>query len=121
MTKYASKLESKFAALLKKKKGVTVAYESVRLPYTLSKFYLPDFVVHKRNGEVFYIEIKGYLRPADRTKMLAVRQAAPGIDIRFIFAKDNKISSLSSTRYSDWCKRHHFEYSIGSLPNAWFE
>lgn len=100
--------------LLKKRVpvGASVAYESEWLSYTLSKRYIPDFVVVLPTGRTIYIEAKGYLRPGDRVKMIAVKQANPELDIRFIFAADNKLHKNTETRYSDWCRKHGFPYAI---------
>lgn len=95
-----------------------VAYETDSLPYTIRRNYIPDFVVHLPNGAVRYIEAKGYLRPEDRTKMRAVKEANPLLDIRFVFAKDNLVTG-SKMRYSDWAIKYGFPYSIGSVPKDW--
>lgn len=66
-----------------------------------------------------YIEVKGYLRPSDRTKLLAVLRDNPGIDLRLAFKVNNKISSDSETRYSDWCKKHNIPFCITVIPRDW--
>lgn len=88
--------------------------------------YLPDFVVvlkgHSgRGGDTVYIETKGRLTPADRAKMVAVKQDNPELDIRFIFGANNKLNNKNKNeRYSDWAEKHGFRYSIGPVyPSEW--
>lgn len=79
--------------------------------------YIPDFRLP--NG--ILVEAKGFFDSTDRTKMLRVKQANPGADIRFIFMADNKINPKSKLRYSDWCKKHGFPCHIGkSIPAEWW-
>ena len=98
-----------------------VSYETTRLPYTLRRYYLPDFVCRRADGSIFYIEVKGYFRGSDRVKLRAVREANPLADVRLLFAADNKINAKSKMRYSDWCKKHGFEYAVKELPETWFK
>lgn len=118
---FKSKLELTVFKKLKKIKRIKVDYETVKLPYTLQKNYLPDFVITRSDGTIMYIEVKGYLRPEDRTKAIAVQKANGPIDLRFVFSKDNLIHRKSKTRYSDWCKKHGFTYAIADdIPKEWF-
>jgi predicted nuclease of restriction endonuclease-like RecB superfamily len=109
---------------LKKKKKLKLEYETEKLPYVLPspiRRYIPDFIIRNPDGSVkMYIEVKGYFRPEDRTKMIAVKTNNPGIDIRMIFPQDNKLHAKTETRYSDWCKKHGFKYAIGHVPEDWF-
>lgn len=115
-------LETKFYKILKRNRRLkSVKYETKRLPYLLEKTYIPDFLVVTKDGNrEIYIETKGYLRPADRTKMIAVKKANPDLDIRIVFAKDNTLGRGSKTRYSEWAKKHGFKYSVGAIPKDWF-
>lgn len=99
---------------------VTLDYESERLSYVLVKKYTPDIVIETARGKKIYVEIKGYLRPEDRTKMIAVKQFDPSLDIRFVFAQDNKLNKKSKMKYSDWCNKHNFRYAIGAIPKDWY-
>ncbi len=110
-----SGLEIRINKELKKRK-VNYKYEDVALDYTLTKKYWPDFIV---NDSIF-LEVKGYFDGQSRTKMRAVKLANPGLDIRMVFDKDNKISG-SKMRYSDWCKKYGFPYCVGSIPKEWFD
>ena len=46
------------------------------------------------------IEAKGFFKPSDRRKMLAVKEAHPHLDIRFVFMRDNTLSKNSKTTYT---------------------
>ena len=105
---------------LTKRRKITVDYETSVLPYTIRKHYIPDFTCIFPNGRVIFIEAKGWFRPEDRTKMLAVKEANPHLDIRMVFPSNNKLNSKSKTRYSDWCTKHGFMYCIGEIPKEWF-
>lgn len=106
---------------LKGTKAIQLKYEDDQLPYILIKKYNPDFTIVFPNGKKRYIESKGYFRPTDRTKMLAVKRFDPTLDIRMVFAKDNTLSKNSKTRYSDWCKKNGFPYAIGQIPKGWMK
>ncbi len=93
-------------------------YETEKLTYTVLKNYIPDFIIPTPTGKI-YLEVKGWFRPEDRSKMLAVKKQNPGLDIRFFFPANNKLNKDTETRYSDWCEKHGFEYYIGTLPVHW--
>lgn len=108
-------------------------YEGTSLPYITQKRYVVDFTVNViRAGESvadnlirlfnpIYIETKGWFRPSDRTKMLAVKKCNPDADIRLVFQSDNWLTKAHKRRYSDWAKEHGFPYAIGSVPKEWLE
>lgn len=78
--------------------------------------YTPDFFLS--NGVV--IEAKGRLTPANRTKYKAFVEQYPKVKFRLLFQRDNPISKVSKTKYSDWCKANGIEYSIGEeVPGDW--
>ena len=56
------------------KNKYTIEYETENLDYKLLKHYVPDFILKFKNGRKIYIEVKGYLRSEDRTKLLAVKE-----------------------------------------------
>lgn len=116
--KFKSRFEQQTALLLSRL-GVQFDYELMTVPYTLEHEYVPDFPVS--NG-LFFIETKGLFDSNDRRKHLAIKKQHPNLDIRFIFQRDNKLSKKSNTRYSDWCEKHGFKYSIGlGIPEEWLE
>jgi len=106
--------------MLRKHRGAKCAYETEKLPYTLHKRYIPDFVIEKPNGKKIYIEAKGYFRPADRTKILAVVRDN-NIDLRLLFQQDNFLRKGSKTRYSDWARKHGIPFSVGEIPSNWLK
>lgn len=88
------------------------------LSYVIPTKYIPDFRLS--NGVL--IEVKGWLRPRDRAKMLRVRKENPGADIRFVFQRANsRIGKAgSSLTYWQWAEKHGFPWSEGSIPEEWF-
>ena len=107
-----NKFEKRIYASLKRKK-VTFKYESTRLPYVLARHYIPDFIVDTPLGPV-YIELKGYLRPEHKAKMVAVKKQHPEIDLRILFyaAKKDQIK---------WAEKNGFKYAIGTIPSDWLK
>lgn len=121
--KFRSGFEEKFAAYLKAKR-VFYSYENTYLPYeiVLHNKYLPDFEFEKSDGEIMYVECKGYFTSLDRKKMLYVKQSNPGIDLRIVFEYNNWMTKKKKKRYSDWCELNGFKYHVGaSLPKAWLD
>lgn len=97
-----------------------VGYETEKLKYTVERNYKPDIVITLSNGKKIYVECKGWFRPEDRSKMLAVKESNPNLDIRFVFPRDNKLNKNTETLYSQWCERHGFPYTIGTeIPKGW--
>ena len=112
-----SGLEKQVAALLDELK-VDYSYEPEWLPYVIEHRYIPDFKI----GDI-YLETKGYLKAADRRKMLAVKRCNPDLDIRFVFqAPTNKISKRSKTTYAMWAERHGFPWcAYYAIPTSWLK
>jgi len=101
------------------KGALTVSYETARLPYTISRNYIPDFVVVLPSGYTFYVEVKGYFRAVDQTKMRAVKEANPDLDIRFLFQYDKPVRKGAKMTYSDWADKYHFPWAIKKIPRGW--
>lgn len=101
-----------------KQANIDYDYEGEDIPFILESVYKPDFIV----GSI-YIEAKGYLRPTDRRKMLAVKKQHPELDIRFWFMRDNYLNpKTKATLYSQWAKKNNFPFHIGeTLPIEWFK
>ena len=89
-----------------------VSYESTTLPYTIDYTYLPDFVVDLGSGKELFVEAKGYFDYQAQRKMRAVKECHPDKEFLIIFQKDKPIRKGSKIRYSDWCKKHGFNYRI---------
>ena len=111
---YKSQLERDVATKLH---GVAFEYESMRIPYLKKHSYTPDFILP--NGVI--IEVKGRFTAFDRAKHLLIQKQQPDLDIRFVFATDNKINRRSKTRYSDWCEKHNFLYAFDRVPSKWIQ
>lgn len=113
MKKPRNKFETKLYQFLKKKK-IKFDYESERLEYTIHGKYIPDFIIHCRDGSKIYVEAKGHFRPEALRKMAAVKVAHPDLDIRFVFYSHSK-------KNARWCEKHGFPYAIGDIPVEWLE
>jgi hypothetical protein len=117
---YKSWLEAGVANALKalKKK---FQYEEVKLQYVVPAqvhTYTPDF---KLDNDII-VETKGRWKAEDRKKMGLIYEQHPELDIRMLFATDNKISKNSKTRYSDWCEKRGIKYAIGTeVPKEWLD
>lgn len=119
--KFKSRLESNvWDSLPHYKKELKFSYETLKLDYIVQRKYIPDFIVEFPSGRTMILEVKGYYRPQERTKMLAAKALNPEADIRFVFAQDNFILKGSKTRYSDWCRKHGFPFCFGRPPKEWF-
>jgi len=87
-----------------------------RVTYHVDRKYLPDVVLN--NGII--VELKGWFKPADRTKHLNIKQQRPDLDVRFVFQRaDNRLNKSSKTTYSEWCEKHGFKWSEGTIPQSW--
>lgn len=120
---FRSLLEKKIHAKVKRgvSKKVAIGIESHDIPYTLVKNYIPDLVLCFPDGRTLYIEVKGWFKPEDRTKMKAVKLCNPEIDIRMVFGSNNKLHSKATMRYGDWCDKHNIPWAIGDVPKEWLK
>ena len=124
---YKSMLEVEVAKLLYKartklKRSFCFSYEPVTFGYVLNeRQYYPDFEILREDGSAIYIEVKGYLDRDAQRKMLAVKECNPDDTFVFLFSKDNPIRKGAKMRYSDWCKKHGFDYAIGKVPERWLK
>lgn len=110
--------EEVYKQLVKKYGKVAVTYENAKIPYTLSYNYIPDFsVCSGLVNDGYILEAKGYFRPEARTKMRAVKEQHPELDLRLLFQNNGKIGK--NFRYSDWAEKHDFIYAIGKIPKDW--
>ena len=97
-----------------RKKGVKISYESHSISYSIPRVYNPDFTVVLPSGKIIFIEVKGWYRQEDKTKMKNVIACNPGIDIRMVFPSRNK-------RDISWCEKYKVPYAIGKVPLEWFD
>lgn len=102
-------------------KSVSYEYETVKLPYVepaTNRSYRPDFILE--NG--IHIECKGRFTPDDRRKMALIKEQHPDLDIRLLFMRNNTLSKVSKTTYTDWCEARGFPCHVsedGSIPPKW--
>ena len=117
MPQYRSRLEEKLARWFELN-GHQFEYETLKLNYTLSAVYTPDFILP--NGVI--LEAKGYFKPEDRRKMLAVKKQHPTLDIRLVFqAPYNTLTKTSKTTYAKWAEKNGFLWAAShDIPLDWF-
>ena len=110
-----SRLEEQVAELLTNL-NIEYGYEPDKFSYVIEAKYTPDFKV----GNV-YLETKGFFKPADRRKMLAVKKCNPDLDVRLVFqAPYNKISKNSKTTYAAWAEKNGFQWCpYYDIPLDW--
>lgn len=106
MTGYRNGFEAKCGAAF----GPAFAYEPIKLSYTTTHTYTPDFVDEATKT---IIETKGFFPQEDRSKMLAVKRANPDWRIEICFQRpDTKLNKASSTTYRQWAEKHGFVVRI---------
>lgn len=90
-------------------------YEPDRFDYTIHRRYTPDFRV---GGEhPFYIEVKGWMSPEDRQKLLAVVLSNPELPLLVAFSKPYQtISKNSKTTVAAWAARYGIAWSPIPIP-----
>ena len=105
---YRSMFEVRFKALCNIHK-LTLAYEvkTVDYQHKIQK-YTADFTESKKD---LHIECKGVLDAATRRKLLAVKRCNPDLQLILVFEKpNNKLSSISKTRYWQWAEQKGFPW-----------
>lgn len=120
---FDSGLEMKIAADLESRgymlaKNPVSKKDGVRFPYVLpERSYFPDWVL----GAGRVIEAKGIFDREERLKILAVKEAHPGLDVRFVFSNPKSpINKGSKTSYADWCDKHGIPWCKGPhIPEEW--
>ena len=103
-TGYRSKFEKKVADALDDLK-IDYGYEELKIPYILESKYVSDFTF----SDVI-LEVKGYLRRSDITKMKAVKRQHPDLNIIFCFMAPNKPMIGSKTTHAEWAEKNGFKW-----------
>jgi hypothetical protein len=118
MAGYRSRLEERLAKWLDLN-GFAFEYESLKLDYKIQAVYKPDFILP--NGVI--LEAKGYFKPEDRRKMLAVKKQHPDLDIRLVFqSPHNTLTKQSKTTYGMWATKNGFPWCHErNIPSDWLE
>lgn len=84
---------------------------------SVQRRYTPDIFLKAAN---IFVEAKGKFTSENRAKMEDFLQGDPGIDLRFIFMRDNWITPKHKSKYSDWCEKVGVKYHVGtSVPEEW--
>lgn len=65
--------------------------------------YTVDFAILNNTNKPWYIETKGYFKPADMAKHRRILEQYPKADVRLLFQYNHKIPGKKGMRYSDWC------------------
>lgn len=105
--------------LILKANEVYYQYEPIKLEYRLPSpihKYKPDFVY-----DGIYLEVKGYLPYTDQIKMIAVKEAHPHLDIRFLFQKPHQLLPRRKITHAQWAIQHGFPWTdiVGFQANMW--
>lgn len=110
---FRSKFEKEVADKLKSL-DVIYEYEKIKVPYTLEKKYVSDF-----SFDDILLEVKGYMRQADITKMKALKKQHPHLRIIFLFQAPDKPMMGSKTTHAEWAEKNGFEWTtIHELSNV---
>jgi hypothetical protein len=78
--------------------------------------YQPDLFLVESGR---YVELKGgTMTQESRGRLVHLMQS--GQELSFLFARDNRLSRGSRTKYSQWAARHKAPWAIGdSIPEEW--
>ena len=102
-TKFRSGLESAFSEAT-----TGFQYEPYRLPYTIHKKYVPDFICD-RTGAM--IECKGFFRVGDTQKYKAIKQSMPEWEIIFVLSNPSKrVRKGGKITMGEWCDKEGFKH-----------
>lgn len=118
------KLRNKFEKKIHRqlvKSEVSFSYESEKIAYVIASHYTPDFILTTPLGKI-YIECKGYFRPEDKRKLVAVKRLNPQLDLRLLFYAPDKITRSVQRRldqYIKWAVKNGFKFAVERIPNEW--
>ena len=117
MPKYRSGFEERVAKELDNK-AIPYLYEAETFEYTLRSRYKPDLFL--MNGIV--LELKGFWKPSDRRKHVAMKEQHPDLDLRIVFQKNQLLSRNSKSTYGDFCDKHGIPWcEWPNIPPDWLE
>jgi hypothetical protein len=103
--KFRSKLEHKVHLLL----GEEWSYEADKVSYVMNRKYVTDFTMGRT-----VLEVKGFFRPGDQAKYLAVRDAlvAERRELVFVFSNPNKpVRKGAKLTHGLWCEKNDIRYT----------
>ena len=117
--KRSGKFRSEFEACVARSltaSGTPFTYEEDSVTYLKEAKYTPDFKL--ANGVM--VEVKGFFKASDRTKMLLIKSQHPELDIRLLFQRaSNKLGKGSKTTYGEWATKNGFKWSEKTIPAHW--
>lgn len=92
-------------------------YEPVFLRYPgADRRYTPDVVL----PNAIAIELKGWFKPSDRSKMLAVKKFYPELELRMVLmSPDKPLNKKSTTTEAQWCEKHGIPWAAKEVPASW--
>lgn len=80
--------------------------------------YTPDWLL---TGKDIVVESKGKFTARDRKIALAMQREYPLEQYVLLFQRDNWISKTKTQKYSDWCRKHGFDFHVGTeFPGRWW-
>lgn len=121
MNKLKSKFEERIVEQLKDIDGIKWFYEPIQLEYYETKKYTPDLLIEVGDKAIL-IEMKGYFRASDRSKMKAIKTQYPDMDIKMLFQNSsNRLNKNSKMTYGDWCDKYNIEWAEGEIPLDWLK
>lgn len=92
---------------------ISFEYEAEKLAYVIEGVYKSDFTIRSRNGKIV-METKGFFRPEDKRKMVAVRKAHPDLDLRILFYSYRP-------EYIRWAEKYNIKWAVKRIPAEWIE
>ena len=92
-------------------------YEPYKLPYIISKKYLPDFV---HEDKKILIEAKGYFRVGDTQKYTSIRDSIENWELVFVLSDPNKkVRKGSKMNMAEWCDKENMKwYTLENIKDA---
>tara|TARA_B100001167_G_C16722107_1_gene281698 strand:- start:449 stop:814 length:366 start_codon:yes stop_codon:yes gene_type:complete len=105
--KYRNKFEAQAAEVLKDLCG----YETKKIPYTIHRNYIPDFVGMKGKFEIL-IEAKGFFRVGDVQKYKAIRDSLPKKKqlVFLLYNPNKKLRKGSKMNMAEWCDKEGLKW-----------
>ena len=95
--------------------GIEHSYETETVDYIVRHSYTPDFTVP--GAHPFHVEVKGWMSPEDRKKLLAVVINNPRLPLLVALQSPNqKLSKRSKTSVSDWATKHGIAWTPIPIP-----
>jgi len=105
-TKYRSGFEEKFAQA-----APMFDFEPFKVPYVVSKKYIPDFVYKPKDGKTVLIECKGYFRVGDTQKYKAINNTVNDYELIFLLYNPKKlVRKGAKMNMGQWCEKEGMKW-----------